>query len=365
MFQVPVHRARRAAVPHTRLVGDLFDSPAATAGGTGDLQSSMSDSQRLAGDVGDLADATGAAIGRDYARFGLAPPVEHLSAGHPVRRGWQDGVARFRHRSRPARLHVHEWLSLRLDAWLRGIAFDELHVTPHYLRQIHPDVCPVTRRALTHGHGRDTDAVVVRLRADVGYELGNLAVVSSSAARLLLRLQSGLCSWLASHDPQVPFGSDDDLAPEERSRLLVLATLATPLPHAAVRDLPLLVLPPNRLHVVNGVQGLQAVLTMTVVQPAFGRRVADLASRISSAAGRRAFHAFMHTLLARRVEGRLQHADGNSRHGLEDAWRHPLVVQRWRQFAAAIDEATVKGLVDAGARDAQGRGASSGQGYSR
>ena len=51
------------------------------------------------------------------------------------------------------------------------------------------------------------------------------------------------------------------------SRLAVLMSFVTPLPHEQAARLPLLVLPPNRLRLLNPVQALQAVVTLSFTQP--------------------------------------------------------------------------------------------------
>src|SRR6185369_17594134 len=71
-----------------------------------------------------LDDATGFEIGWDYAHHRLAPPVDHLHEGHPVRQGWDAGKAAFGTRTLRATPHVRKWLQLRLHAWLRGRVFE-------------------------------------------------------------------------------------------------------------------------------------------------------------------------------------------------------------------------------------------------
>ena len=108
------------------------------------------------------------------------------------------------------------------------------------------------------------------------------------------------------------------------------------MPHAKAATLPLLVLPPNRLRVLNPVQSLQVMLSLQFTRAGHARRCAALAGLMPSADARYAFNAFMHTLLARRLAaGRIADAVAE-RHAVEDLWRDPLVNQRWQRLALRL-----------------------------
>jgi hypothetical protein len=107
-------------------------------------------------------DATGFEIGWDYAHHRLTPPADHLHGTHPVRQGWEAGRAAFGARTLKPSHHVRQWLDLRLQAWLRGQAFEDVMVTPRFLAQIDVAQCPVTRETLTPGLDAPMDAVVMR-----------------------------------------------------------------------------------------------------------------------------------------------------------------------------------------------------------
>ncbi len=126
-------------------------------------------------------DTIGFEIGWDHAHHRLVPPVQHLHAGSPVRQGWQAGRALFGTRTLRVTRHVRKWLQLRLNAWVRGRAFEGLTVTPHFLAQIDVAECPVTREPLAHATGTPSDASVDRVNNDAGYAAGNLAVMSVRA----------------------------------------------------------------------------------------------------------------------------------------------------------------------------------------
>lgn len=75
-----------------------------------------------------------------------------------------------------------KWLQLRLSALARGrLVADD--VTPDLLRELDIEVCPVTRRRLTHGAQGPDDWSVDRLNNDGAYAAGNLALMSAMANR--------------------------------------------------------------------------------------------------------------------------------------------------------------------------------------
>lgn len=75
-----------------------------------------------------------------------------------------------------------KWLQLRLGALARGrLVADD--VTPDLLRELDLDLCPVTRRRLTHGAQGPDDWSVDRLNNDGAYAAGNLALMSAMANR--------------------------------------------------------------------------------------------------------------------------------------------------------------------------------------
>ncbi|MEW6704265.1 MAG: hypothetical protein AB1430_05395 [Pseudomonadota bacterium] len=284
----------------------------------------------------DTPDAPGFEIGWDHARYRLVPPAEQLHAGNPVRQGWQAGQAVFGHRTLRPSTAVRQWLQLRLSAWLRGQSFEALQVTPNFLAQLEVARCPVTREPLTQGTGQPTDAVVERVFHGAGIAAGNLVTLSARAAAAKAH-----CGWddALGFAHQIECGHVERIAgldAAEWRRLAVLMSLATPLKHAQVAALPLLVLPPNRLRVLNPVQALQTLLTLLFTRPAYARNMADLAAVMPSSAARQTYQVFMHTLLARRVAAGPM-ADGPAlRRAMEEAWQHPLVQRRWQRLALSL-----------------------------
>lgn len=322
-------------------------------------------------------DATGFEIGWDYAHHRLTPPADHLHGTHPVRQGWEAGRAAFGARTLKPSRHVGQWLELRLQAWLRSQAFEDVMVTPRFLAQIDVPRCPVTRETLTHGADAPTDAVVVRLCAGAGVAAGNLAVLSRRAANA-----RGTCSAADAHAIAQRIGACEQAAvggldATQWERLACLLSLATPLPHARVACLPLVLLPPNRLRLLNPVQALQTLLTLLftggagpVAGPAAGprvlgagatrtgggyaRRMADLGALMPTADARRCYFLFMNTMLARRLAVGWSADRARLRATMEDAWTHAVVMRRWEQLALRLTRADCERVVRLAAQRAPG-----------
>ena len=87
-------------------------------------------------------ESLGWAIGQDFARHGLTPPVEHLFKGSPLRQGWLASKAGFGHRTLRPRRYTQLWLQLRTYAWSRGRSFEDVQLTPNFMQQIDVTSCP-------------------------------------------------------------------------------------------------------------------------------------------------------------------------------------------------------------------------------
>jgi hypothetical protein len=294
----------------------------------------------------------------------LVPPADHLHPGHPVRQGWSEGQALFAGRTRPASREVHACLALRLEAWKLGLSFEHQAVTPHLLRQLRGATCPVTRAPLAASGqpaGTAASAGLTRLCLGAGYAAGNLAQLSATA--LQARAQLGWeAAWrraqvrsLAATD-----AAGSGLRPAEWARLAVLLSLATPLDHTQAARLPLLVLPPARVRVLNPVQGLQVVLTLQLRRSGYSRRLNDIAPLLPSDETRKAFKTFMFTLLAKRLAAGRPGPDQAATHrALEDAWAQPEVLRAWMQLSLRLnavqceqllERMEARGLIDAACR---------------
>jgi hypothetical protein len=290
-------------------------------------------------------EASGFELGWDFAHHRMVPPADHMHPGHPVRQGWDAGRAAFGQRTLRASAPVKKWLQLRLNAWHRGRAFEPVQVTPHFLAQIQVACCPITRQSLSQATSGPCDASIDRVNNDGGYAAGNLAVMSVRANRAKAAFGFSDALGFARRIEAGECGRIDGLDAAQWLRLAVLMSFATPLTHAQATTLPLLVLPPNRLRVLNPVQALQVLLTLQFTQPAQVPRLDALAGLFGGEA-RQAFHVFMNTLLARRVASGPQADAPALRRAMEDAWGHPLVQRRWQRLALRLDAVDCERIVD-------------------
>jgi hypothetical protein len=279
-------------------------------------------------------------IGWDHARHGLPPPPEQWLDGNPLHQGWRAGKACFGERTLGASRRVRLWLALRLHAWLCNRAFEPTEVTPHYLGQIEVGICPVTRRALVQA-----ETSVDRVNNQAGYAAGNLAMLSVQANRA-----KGTLGWdealrQAQRADSAEGGQLDGLDAAAWARLAVLISFVTPLPHEQAAKLPLRVLPPNRLRLLNPVQGLQALVTRELGRPDGTRRLRELAALLPLEAQRLDFHRFLSAMLPRRLEAGRDADAWTLRHALEDAWCDARVNRCWQRFALQLDAALIERLL--------------------
>ena len=275
-------------------------------------------------------DSTGFEIGWDHAHHRLIPPLRHLHDHNPVRQGWAAGRAAFGNRTLATTGAVRQWLALRLEAWQHGQSFEGVQVNASFLARIAADECPVSRQPLTLCAARTGDAVdanqarVCRLNPEAAYAAGNLAVLSQRVADAQSTARQA---------------GDDPLSADERIRLSVLASFATPLPHAQAALLPLRLLPPNRVRVINPVQALQVMLTLQFTQAGYARRLLGLSALMPNSEARQLFQIFMHTLLARRLSAGQAAGAPTLRRAMEDSWADALVNRRWQRLANRLSAA--------------------------
>ena len=205
--------------------------------------------------------------------------------------------------------------------------------------------CPITRVALSSATLEATDASVDRVRNDAGYAAGNLAVMSTKAnhAKGACGLPDALQRIRRIEAEQLP-GLDGLTAPQW-ARVAVLCSFVEPVPHDEACALPMLVLPPNRLRLFNPVQALQAFVSRQLLTPGWSQRLSRFEDLLSGKPLKRDFKAFFMALLPRVLEaGKLTDAP-HTRWAIEDAWRSPLVQQRWAHFARQLTPAQCEALV--------------------
>jgi hypothetical protein len=340
-------------------------------------------------------------LGWDYAHHRVTPPAPYAQEPSPLRNGLLAGQAAFGARTLAATRPVRKWLQLRLHAWLRGRSVELVQVTPNYLQQIDVSHCPITRMRLSSATLAVSDASVDRVRNDAGYAAGNLAVMSTRANHAkaacgfrdalrrgqALEAEAGAALPGLSAEPghalpglsaepghalpgltaepghalpglsAEPGHALPGLTAEQWSRVAVLCSFVEPLPHDEACALPLLVLPPNRLRLFNPVQALQAFVSRQLLKPGWARRVSGFEDLLPAKPLKRDFKAFFMALLPRVLEGdrfndtaRTPHTPEtphtpHTRWAIEDAWRSPLVQQRWTRFARQLTAAQCEALL--------------------
>lgn len=299
------------------------------------------------------ADPIASEIGRDFARHRLAPPVEHLQAESPIYQAWRAGSAAFGLRTLPATPRVRLWLQLRLRAWMQGVVFEDVQVTPHHLQQLELAHCPVTREPLTRATHTGTDGRVDRINHAAAFAAGNLAMLCAQACQAkgaLTATQLWAVACELNEDLPGAAARRDGLDAPQWSRLAVLTSFATPLPHATAALLPLTVLPPNRLRVLNPVQALQVMLSLQFTRAGYAQRLASLAALMPTSEVRAAFQVFMHTLLARHLDAGQAQDNAAARRAIEDTWADPLVNRRWQRLALRLTEGQCEQVLQHAAR---------------
>lgn len=293
----------------------------------------------------DPLDRVGFDIGWDHARHALVPPPQLMLSGTPVSQGWSAGRAVFGQRTLVATRAVRQWLELRLHAWREGISFEDQQLTPHHLAQLEVTHCPVTRRALGGPGTSATAPVVMRLRDDAGYAAGNLAVVSRQAALARGRLGAQASAELARRLERDGLAAADGLDQDAWARLAALLGLAAQGSHADAARLPLRVLPPNRVRVLNPVQGLQVLLTLRLQAAGWSRRARAIAELLPRPGLRHDFILFVGALAARLMTIPVDATAQLLRWGQEDAWACGRVQRRWAHLALQLTAAECEGLV--------------------
>jgi hypothetical protein len=289
------------------------------------------------------ADRIGFDIGWDHAHHGLVPPAELLHQGTPVMQGWLAGKAVFGRRTLTTSRATRQWLATRLLAWRSGIHFETQQLNANHFAQIHTERCPVQRSLLGGAPGQDDAAVVERLNPQAGYAAGNLAVISQIAARAAQDVDlMGAVRQARVQEAGAPASAG--LETGAWWRLAVLRSFATPLPFHEAARLPLAVLPPNRVRLLNAVQGLQTLITRLFMAPGWAARCRQLAKMLPAHTLRHDFNLFVGAMAPRVLEADSQpHA---LRLALEDAWLNDRVQRRWQHLVLSLGEGATERLLD-------------------
>ena len=126
-------------------------------------------------------------------------------------------------------------------------------------------------------------------------------------------------------------------------RVAALRAYATPLPFHQAATLPLAVLPPNRVRLLNAPQGLQALLTLQFANPGWSARTRAIAELLPAHTVRHDYNLFIGAMAPRVLEA----APGPLalRTALEDAWLQERVQRRWQHFVLSLGEAGTSALI--------------------
>ena len=282
-------------------------------------------------------DGAGFQIGWDHAHHGLVPPPGWMLDGTPICQGWMAAKAVFGRRTLTGGRSVRQWLALRLDAWHAGQSVDTTELTPNYLGQLQTARCPVIRQALGGAPQEAQAAVFVRLNEAAGWAAGHVAMLSHAAADMARGLSVADMIQRARR-------TDDQNAAAIWWRLATLRAFATPLPFTDAVRLPLAVLPPNRVRLLNAAQGLQALITSQFLSAGWGSRLQAMATLLPAHTLRQDFNLFVGALVPRVLEAQADQID--LRRALEDAWLGERVQRRWQHLAYSLGEAGVTALLD-------------------
>lgn len=285
-------------------------------------------------------DEIGFELGWDYAHHGLTPPVEHLFVTSALRQGWESGRATFGQRTLRSGRHTALWLQLRCHAWMRGRSFETTLLTPNYLQQIEAEHCPITRQRLD-----DTNRSMDRVRDDAGFAAGNLVQMSQQANQAKGQHDHQSVKSLLEGIANGPIKTIGGLDAAAWQRVATLLSFVTELPHEEAARQALHLMPPNRLHLFNPIQALQALVTRQLATQGWSQRLARLEALLPSEPVKTAFNRFVMALVPRVLDRKQLTEPQQIRCALEDAWGDALVQKRWLQFALMIDAAQAERLV--------------------
>ena len=301
----------------------------------------------------EAAHDAGFQLGWDHAHHGLVPPPELLLNGTPLRQGWQAGRSVFGQRTMAATLAVRRWLALRIDAWRQGISVETTQLTAHYIAQIEVSHCPVTLKPLGGPAALADAPVIERLRHDAGYAAGHVVMMSRLAAKARAGCTSAQA--LATAMAMDARGEIDHAGLDAAAwrRLAALISFVTPMPHAEAAAMPMSVLPPNRVRVLNPAQGLQALVSWQLATPGWSRRLRQLGEMAEEITGesalRQDFQLFIGAIAPRALE--LPAIDSCATHSLAQRltlaqlWSDTRVMRRWQHWLLSLGEAATEALL--------------------
>jgi hypothetical protein len=202
----------------------------------------------------------------------------------------------------------------------------------------------VLRNALGGAEGQADAAVVERLNPQAGYAAGNVAVMSTAAAQARAGVDVLEALRRANRIAASGAPAPDGLDAAAWWRLAALRSYATPLPFHEAARVPMAVLPPNRVRLLNAPQGLQALLTLQFTAPGWAARTRAIAELLPAHTLRHDYNLFIGAMAPRVLEAGQRPAD--IRRALEDAWLQDRVQRRWQHLVLSLGEAATAALVD-------------------
>jgi hypothetical protein len=199
------------------------------------------------------------------------------------------------------------------------------------------------RDALGGAKGQPDAVVIDRINPEACYAAGNLAVLSQGASAAAHGMAVPAMLRLA---PRTLAGGEIVAGMDGAAwlRLAVLRSFATPLPFAQAARLPLAVLPPNRVRMLNAAQGLQALLTLQFATPGWSARTRAIAEFLPQHTLRHDYNLFIGAIAPRVLEAAATPA--GLRQALEDAWLGERVQRRWQHFVLSLGEAGTQSLLE-------------------
>lgn len=282
--------------------------------------------------LGSERDPLGWQLGYDHARCHVPLPSAHLHPDSPLFQGFHAALqAGLSSQQREVAAGTRVWLALRLQAWTEGLPYEEQLLTPHYLRQLRRNTCPVTRQSLHDEHGHPHQRSWARLRQDLGYAAGHLVQMSRTATQALQGRSAAQLQAIAER-LAIDASTQEGLDAAAWSRLAALVRMVQA--HEETPD-PLPVLPPNRLRLLNPQHALQAWITRQLALPGWAARGNVLAQALPNEDARSAAQALVASLAPHAL--RLpQHQGKELQWLLEDLWRDVRVQRRWVSLMTTV-----------------------------
>ena len=231
-------------------------------------------------------------LGWDHARCGVMPSLAQSFEASSLRSGWAVGHTTNSSRPRVAPRSVQLWLHLRLQAWVLGQRVEPVQVTPRYLEQLEVSHCPITRMPLDASSLLNHEGVFARVRHDAAYVAGNIAVLGARAERARQGLGRERAAELGKSLGSGSSSGLGGLTAPQWKRMTALGSFVEPLTHAQACEQPLLVLPPNRLRLLNAAQALQAFASRQLLAPGWSLCVSRVEALLLAKAAQRSFQTF-------------------------------------------------------------------------